>query len=166
MACGYCCRFISHNSQYYVHIWFQPVNYSIIVVQFDGDEDDKGIVPQRHIPARFVSLIPREFPASKNKNRKRKSATVSTLGGGSSAPPPSSAPPAKDGTVDEMLLGHYGYLASNAMHKMDDADMVFSSTPHSTPPPPPNPEGPLKATRRKSQTKRASKKQKNDDQLL
>mmetsp|Transcript_41903 Transcript_41903/g.71679 ORF Transcript_41903/g.71679 Transcript_41903/m.71679 type:complete len:340 (-) Transcript_41903:280-1299(-) len=57
----------------------------IIVVQFDGDEDDKGVVPERHIPARFVTLIPREFPSSQNKKR-RKSSTISSLesGGGAS----------------------------------------------------------------------------------
>jgi len=37
----------------------------IIVVEFDGDEDDlTRTIPQRHIPARFVSLIPSEFPAA------------------------------------------------------------------------------------------------------
>ena len=29
----------------------------IVVVEFDGDEED-GIMPQRHIPARYVALIP------------------------------------------------------------------------------------------------------------
>jgi len=32
----------------------------IIVVEFDGDEDDFGKLPQRHIPARFVTLAPRQ----------------------------------------------------------------------------------------------------------
>jgi hypothetical protein len=36
----------------------------IVVVEFDGDEDDFGHLPSRHIPARFVTLIPQEFPAS------------------------------------------------------------------------------------------------------
>ena len=50
---------------------------SIVVVQFDGDEDDKGIVPQRHIPARFVTLIPREFPAAQIKRKKKSNAPSS-----------------------------------------------------------------------------------------
>ena len=53
---------------------------SIIVVQFDGDEDDNGELPERHIPARFVTLIPREFPASTKKRRK------STSDGGGKRP--------------------------------------------------------------------------------
>ncbi len=37
----------------------------IIVVDFDGDEPDaNGALPQCHVPARFVTLIPREYPAS------------------------------------------------------------------------------------------------------
>ncbi|KAL9182019.1 hypothetical protein ACHAXT_012362 [Thalassiosira profunda] len=52
----------------------------IIVVQFDGDEDDNGELPERHIPARFVTLIPREFPASTKKRRK------STSDGGGKRP--------------------------------------------------------------------------------
>eukprot|EP00559_Dactyliosolen_fragilissimus_P004295 CAMPEP_0184866050 /NCGR_PEP_ID=MMETSP0580-20130426/20493_1 /TAXON_ID=1118495 /ORGANISM="Dactyliosolen fragilissimus" /LENGTH=885 /DNA_ID=CAMNT_0027365503 /DNA_START=160 /DNA_END=2817 /DNA_ORIENTATION=- len=49
----------------------------IIVVRFDDDEDDKCVQVERHIPARFVTLIPKEFPASQVKpsciNVKRKS---------------------------------------------------------------------------------------------
>jgi len=44
----------------------------VIVVEFDGDEDDNGKVPQRHIPARFVTLVPREFETNK---RRRKSSS-------------------------------------------------------------------------------------------
>lgn len=37
----------------------------IVVVEFDGDEPDAtGSIPACHIPARFVTLIPRDFPAS------------------------------------------------------------------------------------------------------
>ena len=37
----------------------------IIVVEFDGDEpDETGQIAKCHIPARFVTLIPRDFPAS------------------------------------------------------------------------------------------------------
>jgi len=40
----------------------------IIVVQFDGEDADPytGQFPSYHIPARFVTLIPREFPASQS----------------------------------------------------------------------------------------------------
>jgi SGF29 tudor-like domain len=38
----------------------------IVVVEFDGDEPDSatGMIPACHIPARFVTLIPREFPGA------------------------------------------------------------------------------------------------------
>ena len=53
----------------------------IIVVEFDGEEVDgtTGQVPSYHIPARFVTLIPREFPASQpaKESGKRKSTTAS-----------------------------------------------------------------------------------------
>ncbi len=44
---------------------------NIVVVEFDGDEDEQMRIPQRHIPARFVSLIPPEFPAAKITKQKR-----------------------------------------------------------------------------------------------
>ena len=55
----------------------------IIVVEFDGEEpDETGTIPKYHIPARFVSLIPKEFPSSQpptvNKSNKRKSSTTTT----------------------------------------------------------------------------------------
>lgn len=45
-----------------------------------GNEDDTThIIPQRHIPARFVTLIPREFPAAQVlKKSKRRSSANST----------------------------------------------------------------------------------------
>jgi hypothetical protein len=50
----------------------------IVVVEFDGDEQHPvtGKLPQYHIPARFVTLIPKEFPAAQNPNRKRKSTSL------------------------------------------------------------------------------------------
>jgi len=49
----------------------------IIVVEFDGDEADaKGAMPQYHIPARFVTPIPREFPSSQVTKSKKKSALL------------------------------------------------------------------------------------------
>jgi len=57
----------------------------IIVVQFDGEEADfmTGQFPSYHIPARFVTLIPREFPASQSGRgggTKATNASVSTSG--------------------------------------------------------------------------------------
>lgn len=134
----------------------------IIVVQFDGDEDDNGVVPHRHIPARFVTLIPREFKASKI-SKKRKSTTASDgakkrSSNSNSLLPVASAPaagPAKDNSVDEMLLGMYGDSAASSLKDIDLDDIQFSSTPRSTPPPSGN----------QTQTKRSrgSKKQKGDE---
>jgi len=52
----------------------------IIVVEFDGDEPNAvtGKMPQYHIPARFVTLIPKEFPAAQNPNKKRKASTAAS----------------------------------------------------------------------------------------
>mmetsp|Transcript_48367 Transcript_48367/g.94496 ORF Transcript_48367/g.94496 Transcript_48367/m.94496 type:complete len:703 (-) Transcript_48367:26-2134(-) len=43
----------------------------VIVLEFDEDEDDFGNLPQRHIPSRFVSPIPREFPAAQVTRKKQ-----------------------------------------------------------------------------------------------
>lgn len=49
----------------------------IIVVEFDGeDPGETGAIPKYHIPARFATLIPREFPSAQPpsaSNKKRKS---------------------------------------------------------------------------------------------
>lgn len=43
----------------------------IVVVEFDGDEpDESGKIPSCHIPARFVSLVPGEFPGSTTKTQR------------------------------------------------------------------------------------------------
>jgi hypothetical protein len=45
----------------------------IVVVEFDGDdEDESGNLPKYHIPARFVTLIPREFPAANATTKKKR----------------------------------------------------------------------------------------------
>lgn len=59
----------------------------IIVVEFDGDEVDvkTGKMPQYHIPGRFVTLIPREFPGAAQNQKKRKASAppvALTMGGG------------------------------------------------------------------------------------
>ena len=44
----------------------------IIVCEFDGDEDETGIIPQKHIPARHCTLVPKEFSTSAGNKRKRR----------------------------------------------------------------------------------------------
>lgn len=41
---------------------------NVIVVEFDGDEDEKMKIPQRHIPSRFVAPIPLEFENGTNQS--------------------------------------------------------------------------------------------------
>ena len=54
----------------------------IIVVEFDGDEPDHtGSPPKCHIPARFVTLIPREFPSFQDKAVRRQSSASVTQPG-------------------------------------------------------------------------------------
>lgn len=133
----------------------------IIVVQFDGDEDDDGVVPPRHIPARFVTLIPREFPASA-RAKKRKSATTSDgarkRGSVSKNLPPIASAPAnasaKESSVDEMLRGMFGDSGSSTLKNIDFGDMQFSSTPRSTPPP---------SSQTQTKRSRGGKKQKGDE---
>ena len=49
----------------------------IIVVEFDDDEPDHtGSPPKCHIPARFVTLIPREFPSFQDKPVRRQSSAA------------------------------------------------------------------------------------------
>eukprot|EP00977_Amphora_coffeiformis_P001942 scaffold370_cov176-Amphora_coffeaeformis.AAC.19 len=55
----------------------------IIVVEFDGDEPDHtGSPPKCHIPARFVTLIPREFPSFQDKPARRQTAAPAAQAGG------------------------------------------------------------------------------------
>lgn len=52
----------------------------IVVVEFDGEEKDQGgSLPQFHIPARFVTLIPREFPAAQTTKKKKSSKASAVL---------------------------------------------------------------------------------------
>lgn len=103
---------------------------SIIVVTFDNDEDDDGTLPQRHIPARFVTLVPHEFPASRTK-KKRKSAATSDAPKKRPAPP---VPAKQESSVDDMLLGMYGYGSNAGSSDLNYDELVFS-TPNTTPPP-------------------------------
>ncbi|CAB9509276.1 expressed unknown protein [Seminavis robusta] len=79
----------------------------IIVVEFDGDEaDHTGVLPKYHIPARFVTLIPREFPAAQTNSKKRKSATqaqANTL-------PDLASPSSVKSMKSEGSLGGSGFL--------------------------------------------------------
>lgn len=62
----------------------------IVLVEFDGDEpDETGKIPSCHIPARFVALVPSEFPGAVNKTKRSQpndevaaAAALAVAGGG------------------------------------------------------------------------------------
>ncbi len=94
--------------------------------------DEFGNIPHRHIPARFVTMMPRESSSYK---RKRKSITA--VGGEFKRRPSSSSKPVvqRHDTIDQMLLEMYGDSAANALDKMDN-DLLgggFNMTPPLTP---------------------------------
>ena len=70
----------------------------IVVVEFDGDEADPatGKIPGHHIPARFVTLIPKEFPGAA---AVATSSSTTTQGKKRKATPP---PPT---ALDDNMLG-------------------------------------------------------------
>jgi hypothetical protein len=107
----------------------------IIVVEFDGDEgmfcrttwflifqlksttschhfypylDELGEISHRHIPARFVSLMPRESPSFKRRRKSSSSGGVAKKRGSkivsSASPSMGPSPTFTDTTVDRMLL--------------------------------------------------------------
>ncbi|KAL7521856.1 hypothetical protein ACHAWX_006534 [Stephanocyclus meneghinianus] len=79
----------------------------ILVVEFDGDEDELGVIPQRHIPARFVTLMPRESPSFKKRRRSVTSGGGGKKRGSKIIPSPSLGPsPSQfsDTSVDRMLF--------------------------------------------------------------
>jgi hypothetical protein len=93
----------------------------IIVVEFDGEEPDvTGQVPKYHIPARFVTLIPREFPASQSSKttNKRK---ASLLPG---------ANPAKRAKQDDDPLGDMfsdmDFQGGESLDNFDALDLDFN----------------------------------------
>jgi predicted RecA/RadA family phage recombinase len=49
----------------------------VIIVEFDGDEDEDGNTPQRHILARFVTLVPREFETNAPRKKRKSSSDAS-----------------------------------------------------------------------------------------
>jgi len=86
----------------------------IIVVEFDGDEQDAtGAIPQRHIPARFVTLIPREFPGSQVQSNKPKK---------SSSRPQSRASSQFVGQMNDPLNNVLGDMAFDGMSNLADFD--------------------------------------------
>jgi hypothetical protein len=73
----------------------------IVVVEFDGDEPDHtGAIPKCHIPARFVTIIPREFPGAQTTSKKRRGSFSSTGPGSNS----NNAPPLGADPLDSMLM--------------------------------------------------------------
>jgi hypothetical protein len=72
----------------------------IVVVEFDGDEPDHtGAIPKCHIPARFVTAIPREFPGAQTTSKKRRGSFSSTGANSNTNAPPSGSDP-----LDSMLM--------------------------------------------------------------
>jgi hypothetical protein len=95
----------------------------IIVVEFDGDETNKqGKLPHYHIPARFVTLIPREFPASQTNPKKRKSSTL--LPSSSSM---SSSSSNKRISVSKHQLPKRGSTAATTKKKEHDEDSALDN---------------------------------------
>jgi urease gamma subunit len=65
----------------------------IIVVEFDGDEPDvTGQIPKCHIPARFVTLIPREFSGSEPQATKKANSKTPQAAAGPAPALPSDDP--------------------------------------------------------------------------
>ena len=124
--------------------------FSIVVVEFDGDEDDNHNLPQRHIPARFITLIPQEFPAAKVKIKKKVALKKAGSGRASPANKKRAASPAtKKSTttvsgaasvasaassgMDESLIaamatGNFSELGAGSFSELDDI-LGGSSTP-------------------------------------
>ena len=77
--------------------------------------DATGQTPKYHIPARFVTLIPKEFPAAQTNPNKRKSATAF-------APPPYGAAQKAAGASNpakrRSLLGDVGGGTGDALDDM------------------------------------------------
>jgi hypothetical protein len=94
----------------------------IIVVEFDGDEPDStGMIPKCHIPARFVTMIPREFAASNPP-----SATNKKTGGHTDAPHNTVVQSAAAAMLDSDAFGNLDDLtfddALPALDGFDDLD--------------------------------------------
>jgi len=117
----------------------------VVVVEFDGDEDESGNIPQRHILARFVTLVPREFETNKRKRkstsdaaRRRSSkvtvaATAATTNAAAAAAAPSVVHQADSMLVDMMYGGDSSVGSKNVSY---NNIVVTGLTPGSTPPPP------------------------------
>lgn len=77
----------------------------IIVVEFDGDEPDHtGSPPKCHIPARFVTFIPREFPSFQDKPVRRQSAAAPVAAPG---PAPAFADPLNNLDLSLETMGSF-----------------------------------------------------------
>jgi len=92
----------------------------IIVVEFDDDQGETGSFPQRHIPARFVTIIPRDFPGAQiirrrlALNKPQKIVTTSIIK--NSATIGSSSPPlvkASTNSVTELNNASFQQLANH-----------------------------------------------------
>lgn len=91
----------------------------IIVVEFDEDErDPSGDLPKWHIPARFVTLIPKEFPSSQ--------ATGSKQGSKKRASTSSAAPKLNDKAAPKRKNSR-GSNSSDARKRLNSADSSDSA---------------------------------------
>jgi hypothetical protein len=91
----------------------------IVVVEFDGDEPDAtGVIPGRHIPARFVTLIPKEFQATKAQTVAATGAKAKKRGSASS----SSAAAATPAPSDDPLSGVLDDMTFRALPSLDGFD--------------------------------------------
>ena len=84
--------------------------------------DATGQTPKYHIPARFVTLIPREFPAAQTNSNKRKSATafVPPPYGGGAQQASAAANPAKRRSLLGDVRGSSGNALDDMLNEMGD----------------------------------------------
>lgn len=109
----------------------------IIVVEFDGDEaDETGSIPRCHIPARFVTLIPREFHGAQAQNKKRRPSLESppsnaktskaTASGATAPPPKATAAPEMEDPLNG--LGEMPFDDMPALGDFDELDFDLGFT--------------------------------------
>jgi SGF29 tudor-like domain len=76
----------------------------IVVVEFDGDDPDvTGAIPKCHIPARFVTMIPQEFPGAKIDTGSKSKSKKAGANSKATALPLLPDPPQAEGGLDDFL---------------------------------------------------------------
>ena len=90
----------------------------IIVVEFDGDEaDETGSIPRCHIPARFVTLIPKEFPGAQPQPKNKPTKSSNSKASASTAAADNLA---ADGALD--VLGDIPFDDMAGLDNFDELD--------------------------------------------